>query len=124
MASLQPAILILDDDEATRDLYRRELGRVYQVVACSSEREVLGYLRNESVQVIVVEPAALRDEEWSFIAALRSIPDLAHTPVILCSTQDTRRRGTELGVAATLIKPVTPAALLATIDAVLLRTPI
>jgi DNA-binding response OmpR family regulator len=124
MTPPQPAVLILDDDEATRDLYRREVGRVYRVVACSNEREVLGYLRNGSAQVIVVEPAALQDEEWSFIAALRSAPDLAHTPIILCSTQDTRRRGVELGVAATLIKPATPAALLAAIDAVLLRTAI
>lgn len=122
MSSSAPTVLILDDDEATRDLYRRELGRVYDVIACSNEREVLGYLRSESVQVIVVEPAALYDEEWTFIAALRSTPDLAQTPIILCSTQDTRRRGAELGVTATLLKPATPAALLAVIEAVLLRT--
>lgn len=122
MVRPEPAILILDDDEATRDLYRRELGRVYRVNAYSSEREALAHLRSEPAQVIVVEPASLRDEDWTFIAALRSTPELAHAPIILCSTQDTRRRGAELGVAATLIKPTTPAALLAVIDEVLLRT--
>ena len=119
MARLQLAVLLLESDEATLNLYRRELGRVYRVIACRNEREAVIHLRSEMVQAIVVEPAMFHDGEGSFIAALRTNPETSRLPIILCSTLDVRRRGAELGVAATLLKPVTPQTLVATVTAVM-----
>jgi response regulator RpfG family c-di-GMP phosphodiesterase len=119
MARLHLSVLILESDEATLNLYCRELGRVYRVIACRSEREAVACLRSEMVQALVVEPAIFPDCEWSFITAVRTNPETARLPIILCSTLDLRRRGAELGVAATLIKPVMPQTLFATVTAVM-----
>jgi response regulator RpfG family c-di-GMP phosphodiesterase len=119
MARLHLAVLILESDEATLNLYCRELGRVYRVIACRNEREAITCLRSEMVQALVVEPAMFPDGEWSFIAAVRTNPETNRLPIILCSTLDVRRRGAELGVAATLIKPVMPQTLVATVTAVM-----
>jgi response regulator RpfG family c-di-GMP phosphodiesterase len=119
MARLQLAVLLLESDEATLNLYCRELGRVYRVIACRNEREAVTCLRSETVQALVVEPAMFQDDEWSFIAAVRTNPETNRLPIILCSTLDVRRRGGELGVAATLIKPVTPQTLVAAVTAVM-----
>ena len=119
MAHLHLAVLILESDEATLNMYCRELGRVYRVIACHNEREAIACLRSEMVQALVVEPAMFPDSQWSFIAAVRTNPETNRLPIILCSTLDVRRRGAELGVAATLIKPVTPQTLVATVSAVM-----
>jgi DNA-binding response OmpR family regulator len=119
MAPLHLAVLLLESDEATLNLYCRELSRVYRVIACRNEREAVTRLRSEMVQVLVVEPAMFQDDEWSFIVAVRTNPETNRLPIIFCSTLDVRRRGAELGVAATLIKPVTPQTLVATVTAVM-----
>ncbi len=111
MAPSKTTILILETDEATRDLYRRELGKVYRVIACATEREALTAMQTEAVQAVVLEPTALNDADWSFVKAVRALPHYSHVPMVVCSTLDARRRGVELGVAAYLIKPVTAQAL-------------
>mgnify|MGYP002684938829 FL=1 len=68
---------------------------------------------------MVLELTALDDEDWSFIARLRATERSRQLPVVICSTLDARRRGTELGVAAYLIKPVTPQVLLSALTTAL-----
>lgn len=119
MARLHLAVLLLESDAATLNLYCRELGRLYRVIGCSNEREAVTCLRSQVVQVLVVEPAMFQDDEWSFIVAVRTNPETNRLPIILCSTLDVRRRGAELGVAATLIKPVTPQMLVAAVSTVI-----
>jgi DNA-binding response OmpR family regulator len=119
MASASVAVLIFDDDEPTRLLYQRELERVYQVFTCGTELDALSILRTEQINVLILEPAALRDEVWSFINVVRALPQRKRLPFIVCSTLDARRRGHELGAAAYLIKPVAPASLRSTVGRVL-----
>ena len=127
MPSSQPIILLLEDDAATRELYRRELSRTFCVVACGSEQEAAEQLLTPAaaaeVAALVLEPAALRSaaglrsEEWPFVALLRR--RLPRLPIVVCSILDVRGRSAELGAAAYLIKPVTPAHLANTLAAVL-----
>ena len=119
MAQANAAVLILDDDEPTRLLYQRELERAYDVFTCDNERDALSILRSEHVHVMILEPAALDDELWTFVNFVRATPQWSRLPVIVCSTLDARRRGHELGAAAYLIKPVTPASLFSTVGRVL-----
>lgn len=117
MPSAQPVILLLENDAATRELYRRELGRTFAVVACGKEEDATARLAAGGVDALVLEPAALRDPAWPFVAILRRrLPDL---PIVVCSILDVRGRSAELGAAAYLIKPVTPAALAGTLSSVL-----
>lgn len=119
MASPRRIVLILDHDEATRELYRRELSRRFQVIPCKSEGEAWASLEQQVVDAVVLELTALDDEEWSFVARLRTMGGSRNLPIVICSTLDARRRGSELGAAAYLIKPVTPQALLSVLSAAL-----
>lgn len=112
-------MLILDRDEATRELYRRELSRRFQVTTCKSEDEAWETLDQQVVDAVVLELTALDDDDWSFIARLRATDRSCQLPIVICSTLDARRRGTELGAAAYLIKPVTPQVLLSALTAAL-----
>lgn len=117
MSSSQPIVLLLDDDSATRELYRRELSRSFAVVACGSEDEATEQILALNVAVIVLEPAALRSGDWPFVTMLRHRrPQL---PIVVCSILDVRGRSAELGACAYLIKPVTPATLASTLSTVL-----
>ena len=44
MPETSQTILLIEDDQATRELYQRELSRDYQVLACASESEALSLL--------------------------------------------------------------------------------
>ncbi|MBE2239795.1 MAG: response regulator [Caldilineaceae bacterium] len=118
MASLKRTVLILDIDEVTRELYRRGLERRFQVITCVDERAAWEALETHQVDSIVLEPAALDDEEWGFVTRLRTSAHYCDVPIIVCSTLDARRRGAELGATVYLIKPVTPQALNDTLQSV------
>jgi CheY-like chemotaxis protein len=108
MAAPKRTVLILDNDEVTRELYRRELERRFDVVAVNNEQEAWDAITAGAVDGVVLEPAALADEEWAFVARLRTSEVHRRVPIVVCSTMDARRRGAELGAVAYLIKPVTP----------------
>lgn len=121
MPSLQPVVLLLEDDAATRELYRRELGRTFFVVACGSEQDAAEHLDTSSIDALVLEPAALSNQQgsqsWPFVTMLRRRhPQL---PIVVCSILDVRGHSAELGASAYLIKPVTPATLAYTLSIVL-----
>ncbi len=107
MAPSQQTVMLLEDDAATRELYRRELSRSFSVVACGNEQEAAAQLNGASVDALVLEPAALGNEAWLFVALVRRrYPRL---PIVVCSILDVRGRSAELGASVYLIKPVTPA---------------
>ena len=114
-----PAILIIEGDIATRELYQRELGRRHHVVACGDENEAFSLLQDRTISAIVLEITTLQDENWNFVTAARALPGLSALPIVVCSTVDERRRGAEFGVSAYLVKPVVPTVLLDTVDQVL-----
>lgn len=104
-------ILIIDNDPPTLELYRRELGLDYRVLICSSEQAALALLKLEDVSAVVLEPVALGERGWSMLTTLRRAFGDHPIPVVVCSTQDERRLGTELGAAVCLVKPVLPVTL-------------
>ena len=105
------AILLIEENQPTRELYQRELSRDFKVFACDSENEALALLHCHAVNAIVLEPALRSGQGWSFLAMLRDMAQTRAIPVILCSTMDERRRGLELGAALCLTKPVLPVVL-------------
>ncbi len=117
MAPSQPTVLLLEDDTATRELYRRALSRLFRIVTCGSEQEATAQLAAAKIDVLVLEPAALESELHWFIAMLRShYPQL---PVVVCSILDVRGDSARLAAGAYLLKPVTPALLAGTLSTVL-----
>ena len=114
MSSL-PIVLIVENDQATYRLYRRALEAEYQVLVASYDDEVLVLVKDRPLAAIVLEPGPIGGRGWTLLADLKRQPDFQTSPIIICTAQDERRRGQELGSAAYLIKPVLPAALLATV---------
>jgi DNA-binding response OmpR family regulator len=119
MTTGRPTLLIVEKDAATRELYRRELGRSYAVVAAEDAYQALEVLRSERVEAVILEPVTADDIGWDLISAIRALPNQPPIPVILCSALDERRRGLSLGAAAYLVKPVLPSSLLATLRQIL-----
>jgi DNA-binding response OmpR family regulator len=112
---VQRTILIVDDDVPTLELYQRELGREYRVLTCTDELEATALLEREDVSAVVLEPVAVSEQGWARLAAMTHLPARPTVPVLVCSTQDTRRRDVVMSTAGWLVKPVLPATLLAAV---------
>ncbi len=105
-------ILIVDDDLPTLELYQRELGREYRVLTCTDERGASEVLNSEQISAVVVEPFALGENGWARLAEITHLPSARRVPVLVCSTQDDRKRDLALGAVVCLVKPVLPTTLL------------
>jgi DNA-binding response OmpR family regulator len=113
------AILLLEADPVTRELYERELARHYRVFMGRDEAEGLQLLRTVDIQAVVLEPAMSDGAGWRLMEDIRSMQLRSPLRIVLCSVLDERRRGMNLGAAAYLVKPVLPKTLLDTLQQVL-----
>ncbi len=120
-------ILVVDDTESIRRLIRLNLElEGFDVVEAADGQECLELataLRPDLVTIDVVMP---RLDGFAAAAALRADPLTASLPIVMVTTQAQpadRRRGQEIGVDAYVTKPFHPDALVATVRAVLARTP-
>jgi len=100
--------LLLEPDRATRQLYVRELGKRWRVVAVERAAEVMTVLATEAIGVVILEPGAVEAEQWQLLTNVRKQLGDAAPPIIICSSIDERGKGYELGASAYLVKPVSP----------------
>jgi DNA-binding response OmpR family regulator len=121
MPSILPTILIIENDPPSLELYRRELGRDFRVLACFSKSEALDAVDSQNPKAIILEPIALSEDGWDLLNTITTLPDRS-IPVILCTILDERKRGLQEGAAAYLVKPVLPAALLEALHKVIKKT--
>lgn len=105
-------ILIVDNDLPTLELYQRELGREYRVLTCTDEHRAIELLGSEDVSAVVLEPYAFGEDGWARLAAMTHPPSQRRVPVLVCSTQDDRKRDLAMGAVVCLVKPVLPTTLL------------
>lgn len=115
MPRTNASVLIIENDAPTLELYRRELSRDYRVLACLSEEEAMQLAQAADLCAVVLEPAIAGGNGWVLLSALTETFGNRHIPIILCSTQDERKRGIDEGAVAFLLKPVLPAELRDTI---------
>ncbi len=117
----KPSVLVLDEDTLALELYSRELAQDYQVLTSESVAQARQHLRDYTVDVLIVEPAVNRDEGWTL---LKEIHALRNPPlIIVCSVEDERKAGLELGAHLFLVKPVLPVTLHNLLDQIVARTP-
>ena len=111
MNPLTPAIVLIERDEVTLELYQRELSKSFTVFAFTELKGVLDVLANQDIQAIVIEPEINSGKGWELIHSIfMTYPDRC-IPVIVCSTRDCRNTGPDLEVAKYLTKPVLPGTL-------------
>jgi DNA-binding response OmpR family regulator len=106
-----PAVLLIESDPITLDLYQRELCKSFMVIAFNGLEGVLETLAKQDFQAIVIEPEIDADQGWDLIHSIREIFPFKPIPVIVCSTRDKDRSDPALEISKYLTKPVLPRAL-------------
>ncbi len=119
MSVVKPKVLVLDDDLLALELYSRELGGDYLVITSESVDETRRYIKEDSLDALIIEPAINDGEGWVLLSEIRAFrnPPL----VVLCSVEDERKIGLEQGALAFVVKPVLPTELHALLDQVLAK---
>lgn len=119
MTQTKPSILIIENNNPTLELYRRELGRHFKVLACSELAEAQALVKTPRLAAVVLEPEIADGQGWNLLTELKQFFYGNSLPVILCSTMDDRKRGLEAGAADFLVKPVLSPVLIETIQRII-----
>ena len=119
MAQTKPSVLIIENNTPTLQLYRRELGRHFKVLACSELAEAQALVKAHRLAAVVLEPEIADGQGWNLLTELKQFNHGNSLPVILCSTVDERKRGLEAGAADFLVKPVLSPVLIETIQRII-----
>ena len=106
-------VLIIDDDADIRSIARLSLSRLggMEVVEAASGAEGVRKAQNEKPDVILLDMMMPAMDGSATLAALRSQPATATTPVIFLTAKAMRteiERLRALGAAGVLIKPFNP----------------
>jgi DNA-binding response OmpR family regulator len=114
MSTTRRVVLLGEPDEATSELYQRALRTAFDVIAIFDGDAILQVIRTRSLAALVLEPAIFADSSWQHLTTISQACAKHNVSLVICSTQDERRRGIELG-AVYLLKPTLPALLLDTL---------
>ena len=111
------SILIMDDDPATVNLYRRYLqAGDYVVLESRTAEQTEALLARTRPDVVLLDLMMPRVDGWTILRSLRTRPETAGIPVIVCSVIDEPSLALILGASAVLVKPISPESLLEAIQ--------
>ena len=100
-------VLVVDDQEAPRDLMTRSLSKHgFKVVAAASGEEGLRLARELKPAVITLDIVMPHLDGWAVLQELKADPDLADIPVIIVSIVDDKNLGLALGAVDYMTKPI------------------
>jgi DNA-binding response OmpR family regulator len=103
-----PAILLVEKDAVTLEMYQRELSKSFTVFALTDIGRIPEILGSQDIQAIVIEPEIDQPRAWELILSIHSKFPKRLIPVIVCSTRDAAGPGPGREVARYLTKPVLP----------------
>ncbi len=119
-------ILVVDDDPNALRLIGYALQRQgYSIIAAQSGQEAIVRAQSEKPDLIILDVMMPTMDGYQVLRQLRTNPSTARVPVILFTAKsqvDDKLAGFKAGADDYLIKPVTPAELIARVKALLLRT--
>lgn len=109
MKTLAPAIVLIEEDEVTLELYRRELSKSFTVYAFEEVNNVSETIAtHQDIRAVVIEPEICSGQGWELVTTLyTTFPDRSMA-IIVCSTRDTCSQFPLRGVSNYLTKPVLP----------------
>lgn len=111
MKTNEYAIVLIEEDELTLELYLRELCKSFDIFSFSGLEGVLELIADQDIRAVVIEPETGSGRGWDLIHSIYStFPDRS-IPVIVCSTRDSSKGVPVLEVAKYLTKPVLPGTL-------------
>lgn len=106
-----PAIVLIENDDVTLELYQRELCRSFKVFPFTELNDVLEVMANQDIQAVVIEPEIDSGRGWGLIHSIYITYHDPSIPIIVCSTRDSSNGSPALEVTKYLTKPVLPRAL-------------
>ncbi|HVU01123.1 MAG TPA: response regulator [Polyangiaceae bacterium] len=112
-----PRVLLVDDSDDTRELYREILSDRYDIVEAEDGRQALAEARERTPDVIVMDLSLPDMRGEDAIAELRR-PDVPRIPVVVLSGHPEPREN-RAGWDAYLVKPCLPNALADCLDRLL-----
>jgi len=118
-----PKILIVEDNEASRDMLARRLGRKgFAVITAADGEQGYSLARAESPDVILMDISLPGMDGWQVIELLKSETATREIPLIILTAHalvNDRARADEIGCNDYFAKPVDLKQLLVTIDRLL-----
>jgi PAS domain S-box-containing protein len=100
-------VVVIDDDPAARELLTRFLQREgFHARTAADGRAGLALVRALRPRVVLLDVEMPHLDGWSVLHAIRSDPELGHTPVIMVSVVNEQSLGYTLGATDYLVKPI------------------
>ena len=102
-----PIVLVIDDDEAVRDLMQRSFGKDgYRVEVAADGRSGLEMARRLKPAVITLDVMMPSMDGWAVLNDLKADPATAGIPVVMLTMVDEKNMGFALGAADYFTKPI------------------
>jgi signal transduction histidine kinase/DNA-binding response OmpR family regulator len=99
-------ILVIDDDDDTREIIQRELSpKGVRVVGAASGEEGLKKAKEIRPDLITLDILMQDIDGWEVLSKLKSDPGLVNIPVVMLSMMDEKSKGLSVGVSEYLVKP-------------------
>jgi signal transduction histidine kinase/DNA-binding response OmpR family regulator len=106
-------ILVIDDDDAAREMVERMLGQEgYAVITAASGEEGLRLAKETRPDVVTLDVIMPGADGWAVLKALKASPELSSIPVVMLTVLEHRNVAYTLGASDFLTKPVDRASLL------------
>jgi PAS domain S-box-containing protein len=100
-------VLVIDDDEAQRDLLGRFLEREgFETRSAADGRAGMELARTLQPRAILLDVMMPSMDGWSVLSALKADPELSKIPVVMVTFVNEPGLGASLGAADTVLKPV------------------
>jgi DNA-binding response OmpR family regulator len=103
-----PAIVLIEMDEITLELYQRELSKTFAVYGFTETEKVLETIKHGNIQAVVIEPEIQSGKGWELIRAIRDIYPVQTLPIVICSTLEPNNAQIAADVTKYLTKPILP----------------
>jgi twitching motility two-component system response regulator PilG len=120
---VKKAILVLDDDENTRQTILAIFeGRGYEVVACSNVPEAISAVRREHVDLALVDIKMPIVDGYEFCEFLRKTDKYSNIAIVIVTGEEERygrEEAESLKIEAFIDKPFKPMELVAKVEKIL-----
>jgi CheY-like chemotaxis protein len=116
----EPPVLIVDDNPGMLRLFARYLsGHGYRVVSTAEGKEALRLARENQAHLVIVDVMMREMDGWAVLQQLKSDPQTAAVPVLVCSVVNEPDLARTLGAEGLLKKPVSREQLLDAVAAII-----
>jgi CheY-like chemotaxis protein len=113
-------ILVIDDNDDTLGLYQRYLqARGFTLRVARNGDEVRGHLAQGTPDLILLDVLMPQQDGWDILQRLKTMPETANVPVVICSVLSQPHLALSLGAAKVLQKPIDQAVLLQIVEELL-----